>query len=40
MEKIFYVKGDEISLETTVPAQTLLDLDVEFKENDYRSVYY
>lgn len=35
MEKIFCVKGDEISLETTVPAQTLLELDIEFKENDH-----
>lgn len=29
MKKKFRVKGDEISLETTIPAQALLELNVE-----------
>ena len=35
MKKKFRVKGDEISLETTIPAQALLELNVELKENDH-----
>ena len=35
MEKSFNVKGDGINLKTTVPCQSLLELDVEFKENDH-----
>lgn len=35
MEKKFYVSGNGISLETTVPAHTLLELYIEFKENDH-----
>lgn len=35
MEKIFYVKGNDIDLETTVPVKSILQLDVEFRENDH-----